>query len=100
MHEPASLGEILKSYIEDNGLNVPTVAAAMRVHPNDVNELIAGVRTIDANWASRLAHAFSTTPHYWLNLHNNHQCWMAENKFMKLNSGVQTVINHDTDNHD
>lgn len=87
-----SLGEMLHQYIAEHQLNIPTVAAAMRLHPNDLSELIDGRRTLDANWATRLAHAFNTTPDYWLNIHNNHQCWLANNRYMEETRGIPCVI--------
>jgi addiction module HigA family antidote len=66
---PISPGEVLREdFLETLGLTQGALAKALGVDRTSINELVNGRRAVTPEMALRLAHAFSTTPEYWLNL--------------------------------
>ena len=62
-------GEVLKEeFLEPHGLSASRLAQAMGVPVNRVTHIINGHRGITAETAILLAHAFGTSPEFWLNL--------------------------------
>lgn len=66
---PVSVGSVLKEHlINVDGITQDKLAKAIKVSRHSVNELINDRRAITAQMALRLAHAFSTTPEFWIKL--------------------------------
>lgn len=66
---PITPGQVLRDdYIEPRGIKQDDLAHALGVHRTTVNELLNDKRTVTPEMALRLAHAFQTSPEYWLNL--------------------------------
>jgi antitoxin HigA-1 len=62
-------GEILKEeFLDPYGLNPNRLAVALDVPPNRITSIIHGDRGISAETAVLFAHAFKTSPEFWLNL--------------------------------
>lgn len=62
-------GEILKDeFLDPYGLNPNRLAMALDVPPNRITSIIHGDRGISAETAVLFAHAFGTSPEFWLNL--------------------------------
>jgi addiction module HigA family antidote len=62
-------GEILKEeFLDPYGLNANQLAVALDVPPNRITGIIHGDRGISAESAVLFAHAFGTSPEFWLNL--------------------------------
>jgi antitoxin HigA-1 len=62
-------GEILKEeFLDPYGLNPNRLALALDVPPNRITSIIHGDRGISAETAVLFAHAFTTSPEFWLNL--------------------------------
>lgn len=84
---PLTPGKALRDdYVEPLGLNQEHLAAALGVHRTTVNELLNDKRSVTPEMALRLAHAFNTTPEYWLNLQK------AVDLFDALHSAAQAQI--------
>jgi len=66
---PIHPGEILKEeFLIPYSLNANRLALAIGVAPNRITGIINGKRAITGGTAILLAHAFQTTPEFWLNL--------------------------------
>jgi addiction module HigA family antidote len=69
---PVTPGEILlEEFMRPLGLTTRGLAAALRVPPNRISDVVRGRRAITAGTALRLARYFSTSPQLWLNLQAN-----------------------------
>ena len=66
---PITPGEVLRvDFLNTLGLTQGQLATALGVDRTSVSELINGHRRLTPEMALRLAHAFSNSPQYWLNL--------------------------------
>lgn len=66
---PITPGEVLREdYVVPLGLKQEHLASALGVHRTTVNEVLNDKRAVTPEMALRLAHAFNTSPEYWLNL--------------------------------
>lgn len=70
-------GEILADELAALGMSARKFASHIGVPANAVTEIINGDRRITAEMAVRLAKAFGTTDHYWLNLQTYHDAKIA-----------------------
>lgn len=57
-----------EDFLDELGLTQEQLAEAIGVHRTTVNEILNGRRAITPEMALRLAHAFSTSAEYWMNL--------------------------------
>lgn len=66
---PIHPGEILREdFMPDYGLTVSSLAAALGVSRQSVNELLRERRAVSSEMAIRLATVFGNGPTFWLNL--------------------------------
>jgi len=66
---PTTPGAILREdFLEPLNFKQGHVAKALGIDRTSLNELLNGRRNVTTEMALRLAHAFGTTPQYWLNL--------------------------------
>ena len=73
-------GEILKEeFLDPYGLNANRLAVALDVPPNRITAIVNGERGISAETAVLLAHAFGTSPEFWLNLQARYDLDVANN---------------------
>jgi addiction module HigA family antidote len=71
-------GEILKEeFLDPYGLNANQLAVALDVPPNRITGIIHGDRGISAESAVLFAHAFGTSPEFWLNLQARYELDLA-----------------------
>jgi addiction module HigA family antidote len=71
-------GEILKAeFMEPLGLSSYRLARELHVSAPRINDLVRERRSITADTAMRLSRYFGTTSHFWLNLQNKHDIWLA-----------------------
>lgn len=65
---PIAPGEILREdFIEPLGMPQGRLAEALGIDRTSLNEVVNGRRAVTPAMALRFAHAFGTTPQYWLN---------------------------------
>src|SRR5690606_23151902 len=77
-HDPPHPGEILADlYLEPLGLTVTEAAKKLLITRPNLSAIINGKAGISALMAIKLARAFKTTPHYWLNLQAAYDLWQA-----------------------
>ncbi len=66
---PVHPGEILREdFMPDYDLSVSSLAAALGVSRQSVNELLRERRAVSPEMALRLSRLFGNTPEFWLNL--------------------------------
>ena len=76
---PTHPGEMLREdFIPDYGLAVSSLAVALGVSRQTVNELIREHRAVSPEMALRLARLFGTSPEFWLNAQRAIDLWDAE----------------------
>lgn len=69
MIDPVHPGEVLhEEFMVPLGLSARRLAGRLAVPPNRITAIVNGERSVTADTALRLAHAFNTTPQFWLNL--------------------------------
>jgi len=75
---PIHPGEILREeFLDEYGLTATTLAEAIGVSRQSMNELLRERRALSPEMALRLAKLFGTTPEFWLNLQRNVDLWDA-----------------------
>jgi addiction module HigA family antidote len=58
---------LLDDFMPDYGLTAASLAEALRVSRQTVNELLRGRRAVSPAMALRLSRLFGNTPEFWLN---------------------------------
>lgn len=71
-------GEALRAELTARGLSATALAAALRVPPNRISEILRGRRGISAETALRLARHLGGTPGHWLDLQKAYELELAE----------------------
>ena len=81
---PSHPGEMLREdFMPDFGLNVTSLANALGVSRQTVNELVHCRRTVTSVMALRLSHLFGNSSMFWLNAQNAYDLWHAERRHGK-----------------
>jgi addiction module HigA family antidote len=76
---PVHPGEILREdFLPDYALSVASLAEALGVSRQSVNELLRERRALSPDMALRLGKLFGNTPEFWLNLQRAVDLWDAE----------------------
>lgn len=76
--QPVHPGEILREdFLTDYGLTVSSLAQALGVSRQSVNELLRERRALSPEMAIRLARLFGNTPEFWLNAQRAIDLWEA-----------------------
>ena len=74
-------GEVLKEeFLEPYGLSANRLAKAIGVPTNRITAIIHGERGITGETAILLAHAFGTTPEFWLKLQARYELDLANSR--------------------
>ncbi len=75
---PTHPGEMLREdFLPDYGLTISSLAKALGVSRQTVNELIREHRAVSPEMALRLARLFGNTPEFWLNAQRAVDLWDA-----------------------
>jgi len=73
---PTHPGEMLREdFLRDYGLTVSSLARALGVSRQTVNELLRERRSLTPEMALRLARLFGNTPEFWLNAQRAVDLW-------------------------
>ena len=79
---PIHPGEALKEdFLPDYGLTTATLAEALGVSRQTVNEILREKRAISPVMALRLSRLFGNSPEFWLNAQNARDIWESEQNF-------------------
>ncbi len=82
--KPIHPGEMLREdFMPDYGLTVSSLAKALGVSRQSVNELVKERRAVSPEMALRLARLFGNTPEFWLNTQVRVDLWEAAEKAKK-----------------
>jgi antitoxin HigA-1 len=73
-------GEHLAEELEALDMSAAELARKLAVPTNRVTQILNGTRSITGDTALRLAHFFSTSPQFWLNLQNLYDLRLAQKK--------------------
>lgn len=75
---PTHPGEMLREdFLPDYGLSVSSIAKALGVSRQTVNELLRERRAVSPEMALRLSRLFGNTPEFWLNAQRAIDLWEA-----------------------
>jgi addiction module HigA family antidote len=75
---PTHPGEMLREdFLPDYALTASTLAGAVGVSRQTINELLRGRRAVSPEMAIRLARLFGNTPEFWLNAQRAVDLWDA-----------------------
>lgn len=76
---PTHPGEVLREdFMPDYNLNVTSLASALGVSRQTVNELVRERRALSPEMALRLSALFGNSPEFWLNLQQAVDLWDAQ----------------------
>ena len=81
---PTHPGEMIeKDFMPDYGLTTASLADALGVSRQTVNELLRERRAITPLMALRLSRLFGNSPEFWLNVQHARDLWKSEQRFQK-----------------
>jgi addiction module HigA family antidote len=76
---PTHPGEMLREdFLPDYGLTTASLAGALGVSRQTVNEILRERRSVSPEMALRLSRLFRNTPEFWLNAQRAVDLWDAE----------------------
>ena len=80
--QPTHPGEILREdFMPDFNLSATTLATALGVSRQTVNELLREQRALTPLMALRLSRLFGNSPEFWLNAQHAWDLWDSERRF-------------------
>ncbi len=89
---PIHPGEILKyEFMEPFGLSSNGLAKAIGVTPTRINEIVRERRGLTADTALRLARYFGTDAQSWMNLQDQYELAIVEDKAGKEIASIEPV---------
>lgn len=89
---PTHPGEMLREdYLPDFGLTATSLAEAIGVSRQSVNELLRERRSVSPSMALRLAKLFGNTPEFWLNAQRAVDLWDAAQLIEEDVTRIQTL---------
>ena len=78
MRKPTHPGEMLREdFLPDYGLTVSSLAEALGVSRQSINELLRERRAVSPEMALRLGRLFGNSPMFWLNVQRAIDLWKA-----------------------
>ena len=81
---PTHPGEMLREdFMPDFDLNVSSLAKALGVSRQTINELLRERRAITSIMALRLSRLFGNSPDFWLNAQHTRDLWESEQRYYK-----------------
>jgi antitoxin HigA-1 len=89
---PTHPGEILREdFMPEYGLNTASLATALGVSRQTINEVLRERRSITPIMALRLARLFGNTPQFWLNAQHSWDIWESENLYKRELDRIQPL---------
>ena len=89
---PTHPGEMIREdFMPDFNLNATSMAAALGVSRQTINELLRERRAITPLMALRLSRLFGNSPEFWLNAQHALDLWDSEQRFGKELSQIQPL---------
>jgi len=89
---PTHPGEMLREdFLPDYGLTVSSLAQALGVSRQTINELLRERRAVSPEMALRLSRLFGNTPEFWLNAQRAVDLWDASRAIKKSVEKIQPL---------
>ena len=89
---PTHPGEMLREdFMPDFGLTVSSLASALGVSRQTINELLRERRSITPVMALRLSRLFGNSPEFWLNAQNAKDLWDSEHRYQEELSRIRKL---------
>jgi addiction module HigA family antidote len=89
---PTHPGEILREdFLPDYSLTVASLADALGVSRQTINELLREKRAISPLMALRLSRLFGNSPEFWLNAQRERDLWESEQHHKKELSRIRPL---------
>ncbi len=87
---PCHPGEMLREdFMPDYALTTTTLAKALGVSRQTVNEILRERRSITPLMALRLARLFGNSPEFWLNAQRTLDLWLAQKDYKRELEHIQ-----------
>lgn len=81
---PTHPGEMLREdFLLDYGLTATSLAVALSVSRQTVNELLRERRSISPVMALKLARLFGNSPEFWMNSQRTRDLWESEQQYQE-----------------
>jgi len=89
---PTHPGEMIREdFMPDFDLNATSMATALGVSRQTINELLRERRNITPVMALRLSRLFGNSPEFWLNAQHARDLWDSEQRFKRELSQIQPL---------
>ena len=89
---PTHPGEILrKDFMPDYDLTTRSLAEALDVSRQTINEIIQERRSISPVMALRLSRLFGNSPQFWLNAQNAVDLWKTEQDYKNMLEQINPI---------
>lgn len=89
---PTHPGEMLREdFMPDYDLNTTSMANALGVSRQTINEILRERRAISPAMALRLSRLFSNSPEFWLNVQHSWDLWDSEQRYSKELSQIHPL---------
>jgi antitoxin HigA-1 len=90
---PTHPGEMLREdFLPDYGLTVSSLAEAIGVSRQSINEILRERRSISPEMALRLARLFGNSPEFWLNAQRAVDLWEAAQAIESDVARIQPLV--------
>jgi len=80
-----------EDFMPDYGLSSTSLASALGVSRQTVNELLRERRSITPVMALRLSRLFGNSPEFWLNAQHSRDLWESEQRYQKELSRIDPL---------
>ena len=89
---PTHPGEMLREdFMPDFDLNATSMAKALGVSRQTINEILRERRSVSPAMALRLSRLFGNSPEFWLNIQHSWDLWDSEQRYSKELSKIQPL---------
>lgn len=89
---PTHPGEMLREdFMPDYKLSTSSLAAALGVSRQTINELLRERRAVSPVMALRLSRLFGNSPEFWLNAQHARDLWDSEQLYQKELKNIQQL---------
>ncbi|MBW2240073.1 MAG: HigA family addiction module antidote protein [Deltaproteobacteria bacterium] len=89
---PTHPGEMIREdFMPDYKLSTASLATALGVSRQTINELLRERRAVTAVMALRLSRLFGNSPDFWLNVQHARDLWESEQVYFKELSQIQPL---------
>ncbi len=81
---PTHPGEMIREdFLPDYGLTTTSLASALGVSRQTINELVRERRAISPIMALKLARLFKNSPEFWMNVQRTRDLWESEQQYQE-----------------